>query len=151
MNKNGILIELSESGKTKFGKEDFSTQSTPQKVFSSVWAVESEVNNGGFSQYFLNNSCETAGFVAEALDVIGAPRTADLCRRAIATAFPAGLPSTPEAISLAAADFSDETEDALDALDREFYRYPHDLTKLLFTYVSKHPEEFGELPEPDDA
>jgi len=97
--KNNILISLSESDRTQFGKQNFATQSTPQQVFSSVWAVEAEVNNGGFSQYFLNDSCETAVFVAKALDTIGAPRTADICRRAIATAFPAGLPPTPEAIS----------------------------------------------------
>jgi hypothetical protein len=151
MDKNGILISLSESGKTSFGKEDFSTQSIPQKVFSSIWAVESEVNNGGFSQYFLNNSSETAGFVVEALETIGAPNTADICRRAIAVAFPGGLPSDPDAISAAASDFSDEVDEKLDALSEEFFGYPHDLTKLLFAYVSKHPEEFGELPEPDDA
>jgi hypothetical protein len=150
MNKNEILIELSESDKTKFGKEDFDAQSVPQKVFSAIWALESEVNNGGFSQYFLNSSCETAGFVAEALDTIGAPRTAEICRRAIGRAFPEGLPSNPEAISLGASDFSDETEEKLDALDQEFYQYPHDLTGLLFAYVSKHPDEFGKLPEPDD-
>ena len=148
MNKNGILIELSESEKTKFGKQDFSTQSVPQKVFSSVWAVESEVNNGGFSQYFLNSSAETAAFVAEALDVIGAPGTADICRRAIMCAFPDGLPATPEAISSIAADLSDETLKELDALDAEFFAYPHDLTELLFAYVSTHPEEFGMLPQP---
>src|SRR5450755_1445988 len=64
--KNNILISLSESDKTQFGKQDFATQSTPQQLFSSVWAVEAEVNNGGFSQYFLNDSCETAVFVAKA-------------------------------------------------------------------------------------
>jgi hypothetical protein len=151
MDKNGILIALSESDKTRFGKDDFSAQSLPQKVFSSIWAVESEVNNGGFSQYFLNLSAETAGFVGEALDTIGAPKTAEICRRAIAVAFPEGLPSDPEAISSAASDFSGETEDKLDALDKEFFQYPYNLTQLLFSYVSKHPEEFGELPEPDDA
>ena len=151
MDKNGILISLSESNLTKFGKEDFSEQSTAQKVFSSIWAVESEVNNGGFSQYFLNDSCETAAFVAEALDIIGAPRTADICRRAIAAAFPTGLPFDPESISAAAVEFSDETEDELNALDGEFYQYPHNLTELLFAYVAKHPEEFGTLPKPDDA
>ena len=41
--KNHILISLSESDKTQFGKQDFAQQSTPQKVFSSIWAVESEV------------------------------------------------------------------------------------------------------------
>ena len=149
MNKNEILIALSESDKTMFGKEDFDAQSVPQKVFSSIWAVESEVNNGGFSQFFLN--LETAKFVVEALETIGAPKTAGICRRAIVTAFPDGLPSDPEEISSAASAFPDETEEKLDALDTEFFQYPHDLTKLLFAYVSNHPEEFGELPQPDDA
>ena len=147
MDKNSILIDLSESKRTKFGKEDFGTQSVPQKVFSSVWAVESEVNNGGFSQYFLNDSAETASFVAEALDSIGAPRTAEICRRAIICAFPAGLPDTPEGISAAAADFPDEILEALGIVDSEFFTYPHNLTDLLFSYVSAHPEEFGELPQ----
>jgi len=52
---------------------------------------------------------------------------------------------------LAASDFSDEIREKLDALDQEFFQYPHDLSGLLFAYVSKHPEDFGELPEPDDA
>lgn len=147
MNKNEVLIDLSESERTKLGREDFVTQSVPQKVFSSVWAVESEVNNGGFSQYFLNRSGETASFVAEALEAIGAPQTADICRRAIMCAFPAGLPPTPEEISSAAADISDETLDKLGALDAEFFAYPHDLTDLLFAYVRAHPEEFGTLPQ----
>ena len=147
--KNHILIGLSESDKTQFGKEDFAHQSTPQKVFSSIWAVESEVNNGGFSQYFLNSSCETASFVSEALETIGAPKTANICRRAIAAAFPSGLPEDPDYISSAAADFSDEIMDALEPLDNEFFEYPHNLTDLLFAYVSKHPEEFGELPRAD--
>jgi hypothetical protein len=148
--KNNILISLSESDKTQFGKQTFETQSTPQRVFSSLWALESEVNNGGFSQYFLNDSCETAGFAAEALETIAAPRTADICRRAVAKAFPAGLPETSEAISTAAADFSDEVLQQLQMLDNGFFAYPHNLTDLLFAYVSKHPEEFGTLPTADD-
>jgi hypothetical protein len=148
--KNNILISLSESDHTEFGKQDFARQSTPQQVFSSIWAIESEVNNGGFSQYFLNDSCETAAFVAEAFDTIGAPRTADICRRAIAMAFPTGLPPTPTAISKAAGDFSDEVLEQLGTLDSEFFAYPHNLTDLLFAYVSKHPKEFGKLPKADD-
>lgn len=150
MDKNGLLIALSESDATSYGQVDFAAQSVPQKVFSAVWAVESEVNNGGFSQYFFNSSCESAGFVREALETIGAPRTADICVRAIAAAFPDGLPADPETIRSAASEFSAETEKKLDLLDREFYQYPHNLTELLFAFVSKHPEEFGELPKPND-
>jgi hypothetical protein len=148
MTQNEILVGLSESERTKFGKEDFALQSFPQKVFSSIWAVESEVNNGGFSQYFLNSSAETATFVAKALDTVGAPKTADICRRAVERAFPDGLPATANEISSAAADFSDELLAELDAIDSEFLAYPHDLTELLYGYVVNHPEEFGSVPNP---
>jgi hypothetical protein len=149
MSKNEILIALSGSEKTRFGKDDFGLQSFPQKVFSSIWAVESEVNNGGFSQYFLNSSAETAAFLANALETIGAPGTADICRRAIEIAYPKGLPSAPDEISSLAAEFSEETLVQLDALDAEFLGYPHDLTELLYAYVSAHPEEFGTVPLPN--
>lgn len=148
MTKNEILIDLSESERTKFGKEDFVLQSFPQRVFSSVWAVESGVNNGGFSQYFLNSSAETASFVAEALETIGAPKTADICRRAMDRAFPNGLPPTADAISSLAAEFSEDTLEELDALDARFFEYPHNLTELLYAYVSLHPEEFGVVAQP---
>src|ERR1700724_2658687 len=144
--KNHILINLSSSEKTSFGKEDFGRQSFPQKVFSAIWAVEAEVNNGGFSQYFLS-SAESTSFVAEALETVGAPETARICRRAIATAFPGGLPKTEETIRSAAEFFPDEVLAALGRLDKDFFSYPHNLTDLLFAYVSRHPEEFGPLPK----
>ena len=151
MTKNQILIRLSESENAKFGKEDFIRQSLPQMVFSAIWDVEGEVNNGGFSQYFGNNSAETSQFVVEALRTIAAPDTAAICERAISAAFPGGLPKTTNGIRQLAAEFSDETLEQLDELDQEFFSYPHNLTDLLFNYVSMHPEEFGALPMPDDA
>jgi hypothetical protein len=136
---------------SKIGKEGFAQQSLPQKVFSAIWEVESEVNNGGFSQYFSNDSAESASFVVQALESIGAPRTANICNRAIVAAFPAGLPTTVEAIRSVVNDFSEEILAELEPLDQEFFSYPHNLTDLLFTYVSAHPEEFGTLAKPDDA
>src|SRR5579859_8159091 len=108
MTKNEILIGLSESEMTKIGREDFALQSVPQRVFSSIWAVESEVNNGGFSQYFLNSSAETAAFIPDALETVGAPKTAEICRRAIKCAFSGGLPPTAEEISSLASNFSED-------------------------------------------
>jgi hypothetical protein len=143
VDKNQALIMLSVSDRTAFGKQEFPQQSTPQEVFSAIWAVESEVNNGGFSQYFQNSSCETAGFVADALDLIEAPTTAGICRRAVMIAFPNGLPSSPDAVSAAAADFTPEVEDALSELDQEFFAYPHNLTELLYAYVAAHCDDFG--------
>ena len=151
MIKDKILIELARSAKTKVYKEDFADQSFPQKVFSAIWQVEAEVNNGGFSQYFFNDSRASAWFVALALEHIGAPKTANICERAIAAAFPFGSPDDLDSIRSAAADFPNDILEKLYALDKEFYAYPHDLVDLLFVYVKHNPDEFGTLPEPDDA
>jgi hypothetical protein len=149
MDKNKILIKLSESPMTKVWKEDFAKQSFPQKVFSAVWEVEAEVNNGGFSQYFFNNSRASAWFVTLALEEIRAPKTANICERAISVAFPPGLSDDLDSIRSFAADFPKDILEKLSALDEEFYSYPHNLTDLLFTYVKLHPDEFGSLPELD--
>ena len=39
MDKNKILIDLSESKRTDFGKVDFAEQSEEQKVFSAIWKL----------------------------------------------------------------------------------------------------------------
>jgi hypothetical protein len=78
--------------------------------------------------------------------MIGAPKTADICQRAIAAAFPLGLPHTVEDIQASASAFSAEAIEQLEPLDHEFFSYPHNLTDLLYAYVSKHPEEFGNVP-----
>lgn len=143
--KNAFLIKLSQSERVQLGRQPFVEQRGPQKVFTSIWQVEAEVNNGGFSQYFFNSSAESAHFLTGALEMIGAPKTADICRRAITAAFPAGLPANPADISKAAANFPDTVRDALFELDGEFYKYPHNLTDLLYAYVAAHPKEFGSV------
>jgi uncharacterized protein DUF4375 len=57
-----------------------------------ILEVECEVDKGGFSHYFLNDCAESASFVVSALEHIGAPQTVNICQRAIAIAFPSGLP-----------------------------------------------------------
>jgi Domain of unknown function (DUF4375) len=143
LNKNLFLIELSESPKTSLGKVDFNSQTPVQKVFSTIWSIESEINNGGFKQYFCNSSAETAGSLVDALTEIKAPDTAKICARAIAIVFPKGLPSTQKDISDSASKIDDKTCLALEKLDKEFCCYPHDLAELLYDFVVSHPAEFS--------
>ena len=121
MNKNTILIELSESTKTDFGRVAFSKQSPVQRVFSAIWALESEVNGGGFSHYFSSSEKDTVPFAPAALRTIGALKCAAIVEAALQVG--------------AAGDTS--------ALDEEFMAYPDNLTELLFDYVASHPDVFG--------
>lgn len=122
MDKNDFLIELSESDRTAYGRVDFTAQTAQQQVFSAVWALESQVNGGGFESFLENEDPALAAFAPEALQTIGAVSCADIVRRA-ASAAP-GL---------------------LDDLDSEFYAYPDDLTDLLYKYVAANPDAFGPI------
>jgi hypothetical protein len=50
----------------------------------AVEALEREVNNGGYSQFFFNSSNEWAGTIVAALRAIGCPKTADMSEKAVA-------------------------------------------------------------------
>lgn len=144
MNKNSYLIALSESERSDFGRIDFLDQSPEQRVFSAVWALESEVNNGGFSQYFGSANGETANFAPAALKTIGADACAEIVSRAVRIVAPSGmLPFEQVMRAELVESLSDELASQLDLLDAEFYAYPDNLTELLYAYVSAHPATFG--------
>ena len=104
MNKNNYLIDLSESRHTDFGRVDIADQSDPQKVFSAIWALESQVNNGGFLQYFISSDGDTADFAPAALRSIGAQACASVVERALRAASLSPLPDSQDARK-ALADF----------------------------------------------
>ena len=146
MERNAVLIELSESPRTDFGKVDFEEQRPEQRVFSAIWALESEVNNGGFIQYFSSHVGETASVAPDALRAVGATRCADIVLRALQAVTPtATLPATQAERSAMMDTLSGDAIAQLEALDVEFYAYPDNLTDLLFDFIAKHPLVFGQL------
>jgi hypothetical protein len=91
MDKNRLLIELSESPRSQFGKVEYEKQSKIQRVFSAIWGLEAQVSNGGFQQYFQSSDGEAAADAADALRTIRAIRTASIVGEAVRM-FPGGPP-----------------------------------------------------------
>ena len=143
MNMNRILIELSESDRTDFGKVEFSTQSEEQKVFSAIWSLESQVNNGGFFQYFISWDGDTANYAPFALKRIGANASAVIVERAIAAVSTEQIPTEHDAREQLMVALNADAREKLETLSSEFYAYPDNLTELLYQYVESHPETFG--------
>jgi len=128
MDKNTLLIQLSERG--RFWRVDFDDLSRAEQVFRVIWELEAEVNNGGFHQYFSNSSGDSAFAVVDALKGVGAHHAARIAR----SAPPRDRTQRQHLLD----SLGPEQRALLESLDEEFYRYPDNLTELLYGYVKRN-------------
>ena len=142
-NRNGRLVELSESKASRFWKVEYGALSAPEQVFLSVWELEAEVNNGGFHQYFWNSSGALTDHACKALQAIGATKAAALVAQATAITGKNINWTDDNARMEAIGALSQDALDKLDRLDKAFFEYPDDLTDLLYRYVAAHRENFS--------
>lgn len=105
-------------------------------------ALESEVNNGGFIQFFDNACGALAGETVPAFKRIGAEKTAAICKKAL-DALGQALPTDwEERRALLDKIVDDRVGELLEACDDAFYEYPDDLEALNVAYVRKNASHF---------
>ncbi len=139
--KNHLICEIADWYIGGLWEREFEELSGPEQVFRVVWMVEAEVNNGGFDQWFFNAEHQDVAGAVDALLTIGAPEMADIVRKACA-AWPQGRPAVDilERRAFLAKDHEDQGQ-IWSELDCEFFRYPEDLTDLLYRFVVNHHRE----------
>jgi hypothetical protein len=145
MNKRAFLIRLSDSEQTMHGRVDFDRQPSEQQVFSAIWELESQINNGGFAQFFRAAHGDSANSAPRASRTIGATACADIVERALRVVSPNTLPREQSLREDLVDQLGTDVQDALDMLDQEFFAYPDNLIDLLFAYVRAHPHVFGRV------
>ena len=99
----------------------------------AIEALEREVNNGGYSQFFTNSSNEFTASVESALRAINCPKTADITRDAIAALGTDGDLS-PDAVSEAAQD-DDEVGTRLGECDNRYFSNDEPIADRLFAWI----------------
>ena len=99
-------------------------------VTDLVKALEDEVNDGGFDQFFYNNAGDNTAETIEALKSIGALKTADILRRAAAM-FPGGMPPRERYARQGVLLQKFPDAKGFEELNDEFYAYPDDLASFL--------------------
>ena len=104
------------------------------QVAYCIHQFEAEVNNGGFDQFFTNSTGEYVRETIQALTDIGATKTCNLLRRAVAIGFPGGYPADASVYESA---FVGDGVEGLDPLDEEFYRYAEPLADLVNAYLAR--------------
>jgi hypothetical protein len=111
----------------------------PERVVIAVEAMEREVNNGGYGQFFLNSPRESE-FIVRALELIGCPKTAAISSDAIAAlALPEGFDS--KTVERAVSKLSDAALGELAECDSRYYANGETIDERLFSYIERHQNE----------
>ena len=127
------------------GESGFDSLNEYERTILVTQAVEGEVNNGGFIQFFDNSMGALAGETAAAFQRIGAKKTAAICRRALKV-FPEGLPADwEERRAYLDEHVTEAVEEKLEKCDDAFYMYEDDLEALNVAYVREHMDQFDLL------
>ncbi|UCH35845.1 MAG: DUF4375 domain-containing protein [Armatimonadota bacterium] len=105
-----------------------------ESIILAVEALEREVNNGGYGQFFANTSNEFAPIIVDALTRIGCPKVAALTQDAINTLGIQG-PVAGDAIDRAMAQASEERDDELAECDDRYFESAGDLSIPLFEFI----------------
>jgi hypothetical protein len=105
-----------------------------ERVVLTVEAMEREVNNGGFQQFFLNSSNEFAPVLVAALQQIGASKTAGIADRA-ARAIGATSDWPSERYERAASEADEDTLRELSACDESYYASGEAIADMLFEFI----------------
>lgn len=142
-NKTEIIIEIGQLlwNKSRNDK-DFESLNVIEKNILFIEMLESQVNNGGFDQYFFNSSGEYAHETLSALEEIMAPQMAKILNSAI-NVFPTlPIPKDTELRRDQMKEIPDSVSETWDKLDDKFYEYPEDLAELVIEYVKANKKEF---------
>jgi hypothetical protein len=105
-------------------------------------ALEREVNNGGFHQFFFNSSGDTALQTIDALERLGAAHTAGIVRRAAALFPGARPPADRDEREKQMSALPDGGSGAWRSLDDAFFEYRDNLAALERAYVAARRGDF---------
>ena len=131
-----VLVFEEALGKKAFREGD-SALSAEEMVILAVEALEREVNNGGYSQFFENSSQEYAPIIVQALIRIGCPKTADITQRSIESIHLPNL--SVEAIeAIVAADKMNE--EVLNDCDNSYFGAGEDIAGQLFAFIKTNKD-----------
>ena len=141
-----VFDNLSEKQTTDYEKEYETVMSwnKSRQAIYMIWALEAEVNNGGYNQFYSNSSGQFYKHLSDALKLVGANKFADLTKRANET-FEKENPKITQHQDGTLEGFSKSYDDnPLNKFDDEFYDLykTENLQQVQVDFIRKHKTEF---------
>jgi hypothetical protein len=114
--------------------------STAERYILAVEALEREINNGGYDQFFLNSSHDFIDVIVEALNAVGCPKTATMTGDAIRALGLGDSPTGEEAEAAVLAETPD-VKAALSACDDRYFANDEPIADRLFAWIKENREQ----------
>ncbi|HKT89847.1 MAG TPA: DUF4375 domain-containing protein [Candidatus Sulfotelmatobacter sp.] len=128
-----IILAFEEALDQKAFRDGEGALSYEERVIVAIEALEREVNNGGYRQFFINSSAEYLPIVIDALLRIQCPATAALTRRAVETL---GLTELGrEAVQNRIQVQDAKRDSALNEIDSLYYKSSEHIAARLFAFI----------------
>ena len=130
---DSLVLAFEEAIGQKAGREGTRNLTEEENVILAVEALEREVNNGGYHQFFINSSQQFVPIVVSALQRIGCNKTAAITEKAIKTLGISDL--NPEAIDMATARLGKQLIAKLEKCDDSYYKSAEPIADRLFSFI----------------
>jgi hypothetical protein len=136
---DSIVLAFEEAIRQKAEREGAEVLTDVERIVLAVQALEREVNNGGYHQFFVNSSREFAPTIVSSLQRIGCKKTASITQRAI-TALGASSP-TLEMIDDVLAEDNQRIMQKLTRCDDAYYKSAEPIADRLFSFIRANEKE----------
>ncbi|MDH4084355.1 MAG: DMP19 family protein [Nitrospira sp.] len=134
---DSIVLAFEEALDQKAERIGQSRLTADGKVVLAIEALEREVNNGGYGQFFINSSKSYVPIVVDALSRIGCSEVALLTQHVI-DALGIDGQVTVEAIDSVMEEDSDKRDEKLGECDEQYYKVAGDLAGPLLEFIKKN-------------
>jgi len=130
---DSLVLAFEQAINKKAEQKGLQTLTDEERTVLAVEALEREVNNGGYHQFFLNSSRQFAPTVVRALQRIGCKKTASITQRAIKALGLADI--TSEEIETAMAGNDERRTAKLNRCDDAYYKGAEPIADRLFAFI----------------
>lgn len=127
--------------KSKFGKK-IEYLNSSQKTFLFIENLETQINNGGFNQFYWNSSGDYANETVDALIKIGAQKTVEIVRKANSEFNDGKVPKGQIERQVEFEIIEEKANEIWQKCDSQFYEYQDNLTELLIAFIITNKAEF---------
>ncbi len=144
--KENFIVALDQyiAEKCEYG-DKMEVLNVDQRVLYITQALEMEVNNGGFAQFFFNSDGCFGNELVASFEKIGAKKTAEICKKAISIygdKVPTDRDEREEILTPDDEKEEERIEEILDECDDAFFEYEDDLLELNYQFIINNKESF---------